>query len=183
MSFTDDFDMAPPLSAFRGAIPGRTPPVVNHPDCGRMETFDDIRAWVANVSAAPIARSQMPWSVAQTIDHLAQTVEMSVRGYPLHRSRAFKRTLGAATFAILKVRGVMRSHDLTEPVPGASRFSPSLAVHGACRRLLAALELFELSPDPLQEHFIYGRLTRDEYIVAHCLHVQAHARVIQLVAA
>jgi len=156
---------------------------MNHHDCFRMETLDDIRAWVANVSAAPIARSQMPWSVAQTIDHLAQSVEMSVRGYPLHKSRAFRRTLGAAMFAILKARAAMWSHDLTEPMPGAARFLPSLAVHGACRRLLAALDLFELSPDPLQEHFIYGRLTRDEYIVAHCMHVQAHARAIQLVAA
>jgi hypothetical protein len=183
VSFTDDFKMVPPAVDFRAAMPGPAPAVVDHRDCDRIQTFDDIRAWVANVSAAPIARSEVSWSVAQTIHHLAQTIEMSVRGYPLHKSRGFKRTWGATTFSLLKARGSMRSHDLTAPVPGAARFSPSLAVHGACCRLLAALDVFELAQDPLQEHFFYGRLTRDEYIVAHCLHVQAHARAIRLLGA
>jgi hypothetical protein len=148
--------------------------------CGRMQSLDDIRGWIATVSAAPIARSRVPWSVAHTLDHLAQSVEMSLRGYPLHKVSTLRSAVGVLAFAAFKVRGSMRSHDLTAHLPGAPELLPSSAVLGACGRLLHALDLFELAGDTLRDHFAYGRLTRQDYIAVHCAHVLAHADGILL---
>ena len=55
-------------------------------------------------------------------EHLAQSIDMSLDGFPEPKSALFQNTVGAAAFAVFKWRGKL-NHGLTDPIPGA----PALA--------------------------------------------------------
>jgi hypothetical protein len=59
-----------------------------------------------------------PWNLSQVLQHLAQSVEFSMRGFPALKGAWFRSTLGSAAFAVFNARGAM-SHTLDEPIPGA----------------------------------------------------------------
>ena len=143
--------------------------------------FDDLgqaRAWLARVATAPTARSLTAWPLAQVLEHLAQSIEFSMSGYPQPRGALFQHTVGALAFATFHRRGAMH-HGLEEPIPGA----PPLAatdVAAAAARLQAALEAFAAHAGPLAPHFAYGALDHAAYTRAHLLHLADHARRIAL---
>ena len=92
-----------------------------------------------------------PWNLAQVFNHLAQSIEYSMTGYPQHKPDWFKATLGATAFQVFSIRARM-SHDLTEAIPGA----PALAAHdlaAAHQRLITALTSFAAFTGELQPHF------------------------------
>lgn len=118
-------------------------------------------------------KSQTAWSPAQTLNHLAQSVEYSMIGYPEAKPPLFQRTAGRAAFEVFAYIGAMR-HSLTEPIPGA----PALAADGdpetGLARLCAALTQFSAHQGSLAPHFAFGPLSHAEYAAAHVLHVENH---------
>ena len=58
------------------------------------------------------------WSSIQVLEHLAQSVEYSMSGYPQHKSEIFRSTIGPMAFAVFSSKGRMHHH-LEEPIPGA----------------------------------------------------------------
>ncbi|MDH0383554.1 DUF1569 domain-containing protein [Comamonas aquatica] len=80
--------------------------------------LDEMR----RLGAAPALQSQTAWGWAQTLEHLAQSLEYSMTGYPTQQSALFQRLAGRPAFQLFAWRGQMR-HDLTAPIPG----SPALA--------------------------------------------------------
>jgi len=58
------------------------------------------------------------WNLSQIFNHLAQSIEYSMTGYPEHKPESFKNTLGHSAFSVFAFRGKM-THDLVEPIPGA----------------------------------------------------------------
>jgi hypothetical protein len=112
------------------------------------------------------------WNISQIFNHLAQSIEYSMTGYPEHKSDSFKSTVGQTAFSVFAYRGKM-NHDLVEPIPGA----PVLGAGDKLRafsRLLTALNDFENFKRPLQPHFAYGELSHDEYTLAHVMHINNH---------
>lgn len=122
---------------------------------------------------APSLTSSTAWGLPQTLEHLAQSIEYSMSGYPTQKSALFQRALGKPAFAFFSWRGQMR-HDLTEPIPG----SPVLATHTplaqAALRLITACQQFMQWDQPLQPHFAYGALSHAEYEQAHAMHLANH---------
>ncbi len=129
---------------------------------------DDLNS----LRGAPVT-STGAWSPFRIFAHLAQSVDYSITGYPQMRSPTFRKTAGRAVFLAFSTAGAMR-HDLAAPIPGA----PDLPADGPAERgidtLLEALERFEAHDGPLQPHFAYGALSRDDYRDAHILHVRNH---------
>lgn len=145
-----------------------------------------LQAELVALGSRPLATTA-GWSPAQVFVHLAQSIEYSLTGYPALKSPLFRHTAGAAAFQAFATAGVMR-HPLTEPIPGA----PALPADDetgagaepltALMRLRAALAAFITFEGILAPHFAYGELDKDDYALAHALHLRDHLRLFQDVA-
>lgn len=158
---------------------GRRPLLLGAPavllaGCGSAEPtlFSTLPAAIAAVqSLAAGHKSAGRWSLAQVLDHAAQSVEYSMTGYPQMKSRSFRATVGAAAFAWFDARGEM-THTLDEAIPGAPALHDRLPA--AIGRLVAALRRFDTHTGPLQPHFAYGALDKAQYTRAHLMHLANH---------
>lgn len=119
-----------------------------------------------------------PWNLSQVLQHLAQSIEYSLRGFPALKAGWFRATLGSAAFAVFDARGEM-SHSLDEPIPGAPTLDGLLALKSSIDRLLAAMDAFEAHAGPLQPHFAYGELSKPQYQRAHLMHIANHWQQFQ----
>lgn len=113
------------------------------------------------------------WTLSQLLQHLAQSVEYSMQGYPQMKSAAFRALIGGSAFALFNAAGSMR-HDLGEPIPGAPALQADLRLKVAAQRLIDALAAFEAWGGPLQPHFAYGELDKAQYGRAHLMHIANH---------
>lgn len=148
-------------------------------DLPKVGSLPEALRWLDRVAAAPGARATGAWPLPAVLEHLAQSIEMSLDGYPQPRSALFQHTAGAAAFAFFQWRGRMQ-HGLDEPIPGA----PALALPGdlavSTGRLRAAILRFEGHTGALMPHFAYGRLDKAQYARAHAFHIANHQDEIVL---
>ncbi len=136
--------------------------------------FKDVPSAIAAVQAlAPKGRCTGAWTLAQVLNHAAQSVEFSLQGFPAAKSRLFQATLGAAAFAVFQARGRM-SHSLSEPIPGAPALAAGDPLQPAIARLVLVLQTFQVHSGPLQPHFAYGHLDKAQYTQAHLMHLANH---------
>lgn len=144
------------------ALPGGTRPL----------TISAASAELTKLKGAKI-RHTGGWTPAQVFEHMAQSVEYSMTGFPQPKSALFQSTAGATAFAVFQAKGAMK-HSLTEPIPGA----PTLASNGdqdaALDRLLKSLAQFDSFGGELKPHFAYGALDKGAYAAAHAMHVFNH---------
>lgn len=118
------------------------------------------------------------WPPFKVFSHLAQSIELSLTGYPQMKPVLFRHTAGAAAFSVFTAAGAMR-HPLTEAIPGATELADEGNVDAALDRLLAALRRFAAHEGALAPHFAYGALDKAEYAQAHALHIRDHLRLFQ----
>ena len=111
------------------------------------------------------------WDVARTFNHLAQSVEFSLSGFPEPKSALFQSTVGRLAFNVFQAQGHM-NHGLDEEIPG--EVITAATPKAAKARLLTALTAFDASSDRLMPHFAYGALSKDEYARAHVMHINNH---------
>ncbi|MET0808550.1 MAG: DUF1569 domain-containing protein [Pseudoxanthomonas sp.] len=143
-----------------------------------FDSFAQARRWLSGLQENFVARSLTDWSLAQVLEHCAQSVEFSMSGFPLPRSALFQDTAGRLAFAAFNRRGSMQ-HGLTEAIPGAPALGAT-DLGAAATRLVAALDAFEAHVLPLRPHFAYGELDKAQYTRAHLLHLANHAQHIDL---
>lgn len=145
----------------------------------RVTDLAQAQRWLDRLLTAREALSTGAWPLPAVLEHLAQSIEMSMDGFPQPRSAVFQHTLGAAAFAVFRWRGRMH-HGLAEPIPGAPalRMDATLPEGGA--RLRAAIERFERHQGALAPHFAYGALDKAGFARAHCLHIANHQDEILL---
>lgn len=117
-------------------------------------------------------RTTGAWKLPQVLEHVAQSIEYSIRGFPEPRSRLFQATAGSAAFAVFKARGAMR-HALDEPIPGAPALSAN-SLEAALTRLKVAMRDFTAHRGEFKPHFAYGALGREDYARAHLMHLANH---------
>jgi hypothetical protein len=153
-------------------LAGAPPPVARFPDVAAA------LEWLAKISHQP-ARSLTAWPLPQVLEHAAQSVEFSLRGYPELRSELFRASLGPLAFRAFARRGASW-HDTTEPIPGAPPLSADNPITSA-HRLAQALMRFEATPaeHDFAPHFAYGALDKDGYRRAHLMHLAEHAREVE----
>jgi len=118
-------------------------------------------------------RSGGAWTLPQVLNHLAQSVEYSMHGFPQPKPALFRATVGRAAFAVFTARGRM-SHSLTAAIPGAPALAATDPLHPAVNRLTQALADFEAWQAPLHPHFAYGALDKPAYRRAHLMHIADH---------
>lgn len=114
-----------------------------------------------------------PWNLSQVLQHLAQSIEFSMQGFPVLKGRWFRSSIGSAAFAVFNARGAM-SHDLAEPIPGAPALDAAQTLKTSVQRLLDAMDAFARFNGTLRPHFAYGELTKPQYERAHLMHLANH---------
>jgi hypothetical protein len=161
--------MASTLAIGFGALAGCAPARVE-----RFGSWAEARNAVAAL-AEPGARwrSSGSWSLGQTLQHLAQSIEGSLAGYPQARPAWFVATVGRAAHALFDARGAM-THALDEPIPGAAPLDAALPDDAAVLRLLRAMDAFDAHDGALAPHFAFGALDKPAYRRAHQMHLADH---------
>jgi hypothetical protein len=140
-----------------------------------MDANDPLKQqllWLDRLEAGQ-PRAIGAWPLGSVLDHLAQSIEMSLDGFPSQRSALFQHTLGRAAFAVFKHRGRM-SHGLDQPIPGAPSLGAGADWRPALQRLRGAIVRFQQHQGPLQPHFAYGTLAKPDYAQAHAMHIADH---------
>jgi Protein of unknown function (DUF1569) len=139
----------------------------------KVQSLSSALLWLDQLQAAPGIKTSGAWALPVVLEHVAQSIEMSMAGFPQPKSAWFQNTLGTAAFAVFKLRGKM-SHSLSEPIPGAPALLPSSSLAFAAKRLRTAITSFQAHKTALQPHFAYGRLSKSDYALAHTLHIANH---------
>ena len=142
-----------------------------------LASIADCRAWLDRLEKSRAPRATGAWPLGTVLDHLAQSVEMSLDGYPQPRGAFFQGTAGRAAFEVFRWRGRMM-HGLAEPIPGAPPLAVGADWQVPAQRLRAALARFDAHTAALKPHFAYGPLTKQEYALAHAMHIGNHAEEI-----
>ena len=142
-------------------------------DQPKVQSLDGALFWIDRLEKSRTVKTMGEWPVVAVLEHLSQSIEMSMDGFPEPKNAAFQKTAGTAAFAFFNWRGAM-SHNLSEPIPGA----PALTREGTWRkssaRLRAAVTRFETHQGALMPHFAYGKLTKAEFARAHVMHIANH---------
>lgn len=142
-------------------------------DTPKVQSLDDVMRWLDRLDRAGQVLSTNAWPMSAVLEHMAQSVDMSLDGFPQPKSALFQSTLGAAAFTVFRLRGRM-SHGLTEPIPGAPSLPQTLDWRQGAARLRAAVQRFQRHTGALQPHFAYGALSHADYALAHTLHIANH---------
>ncbi|MGQ0710630.1 MAG: DUF1569 domain-containing protein [Rhodoferax sp.] len=137
-----------------------------------VRTLPEAMLWLDRIERTG-ARSTGLWPLSAVLQHLAQSIEMSMDGFPQPKPPWFQATLGSAAFAVFQWRGRM-SHGLAEPIPGAPGLDLAQPLPQAMQRLRAAITRFEAYQGALRPHFAYGTLGKSDYAQAHILHIANH---------
>lgn len=142
-------------------------------DTPKVQTLDDVLHWLDRLERAPQVRSTTDWKMQAVLEHLAQSIEMSMDGFPQPKPAWFQATLGTAAFTVFGWRGRM-SHGLTDPIPGAPPLTQLDDCKPGAQRLRTAVTRFQSHKGALMPHFAYGALARADYERAHAFHVANH---------
>lgn len=148
-------------------------------DLPKVQSLDDALRWLDHLERAASVRATGTWPLVAVLEHLAQSIEMSMAGFPEPKSALFQSTVGAAAFAVFKWRGKM-SHGLAEPIPGAPALTTSVDWRPPAVRLRKAVTDFQAFAGPLKPHFAYGALSKPDFALAHAFHVANHQDEIVL---
>ena len=142
----------------------------------------DLKKVLTFLSTLPLESlvAEGEWTLAQIFNHSAQSIEYSIDGYPQHKPEFFKETIGPLAFKAFSIWGKM-THGLAEDIPGAPQVLSSQESREALARLEQALMTFDQYQGDLQPHFAYGTLSKQEYALAHVLHLNNHFEEIRLV--
>jgi hypothetical protein len=146
-------------------------------DLPQMRPLDGSLRWLDRLEKAASVKAVGAWPMGAVLEHLAQSIEMSMDGFPQSKGPLFQRTAGSAAFAFFKWRGRM-SHGLAEPIPGAPALTAGADWRPAALRLRQAITRFNGYSGPLKPHFAYGELSKPEFALAHSLHIANHQEEI-----
>jgi hypothetical protein len=139
-----------------------------------VKTFPTIASALQAIdSLGAGARTTQGWTLSQVLNHVAQSIEYSMYGFPSLNSALFRATIGKAAFVVFDSRGKM-SHPLTDPIPGAPALPADAPLPAAKARIAVALLDFEAFLSPLSPHFAYGALDKTQFTRAHLMHLAEH---------
>ncbi|WP_414013174.1 DUF1569 domain-containing protein [Limnohabitans sp.] len=144
----------------------------------RFSSLTTAQEWLLKRPTHGILQSATAFSWAQTLNHLAQSIEYSMTGFPESKSQFFQMTAGTLAFKAFAWRGQM-THNLSEPIPGAPAVDPGADPKHSMERLLGAIAAFHSWSGPLKPHFAYGELDKASYDLSHALHIANHVAEFQ----
>ncbi|MDI7201982.1 DUF1569 domain-containing protein [Leptospira santarosai] len=113
------------------------------------------------------------WDAGKVFLHGAQSIEYSIRGYPENKSTLFQNTIGKLVFLKFAFSKKMY-HDLEAPIPGAVEIRTGTDWQESLSILQETVLKFRNYDGELKPHFAYGNLSKEEYDLAHAMHIANH---------
>lgn len=139
----------------------------------KFSSINDILKELALIEAnLSTVEMQQEWSLYKVLNHVAQSMEYSMTGYPQVDPPA-QQAVAKIAFEGFKTQGYM-THDLAAPVPGAPEIPDSGPIDLAFERLRNACSDFQNFTGTLHPHFSYGDLSYEDWELAHAFHVANH---------
>ena len=138
----------------------------------RFASLDDALTEIDLIEENPPVEMQQEWGLAKVLNHLAQSAEYSMTGYPQLDS-PIEQSIKRIAFNVFKSQGYM-VHDLSMPVPGAPDIPEGLDLAEGFLRLRNAISDFQNYNGPLFPHFSYGELSYENWEIAHSMHIADH---------
>lgn len=114
-------------------------------------------------------RPGLGWALA----HCAQSIELSVTGFPTQKPAWFQRTIGQLVLGRFIQKGAM-SHDTNAPIPGAMDVDRATSTDAGKQRLKDAIARFRGHAGDLKPHVVYGAVDRARYERVHAMHIANH---------
>jgi hypothetical protein len=133
----------------------------------KLATFDEVLGQLESLERAPAPA--LAWPLA----HCAQSIELSLSGYPRLRAWPVRALIGPLVKRRFLSRGEM-SHDTKAPIDGAPEISAATSFAEAAARLRKAIDSFRAHQGPLAPHFAYGECSKAEYEKLHAMHAANH---------
>ncbi|EMY79460.1 four helix bundle metalloprotein [Leptospira weilii serovar Ranarum str. ICFT] len=118
------------------------------------------------------------WDAGKVFLHCAQSIEYSIQGYPENKSAFFQNTIGKLVFLKFAFSQKM-SHDLEAPIPGGTEIRTDTNWKESLSVLRDAVLKFQTYDGELKPHFAYGSLSKEEYDLAHSMHIANHFSFLQ----
>ncbi|WP_415926383.1 DUF1569 domain-containing protein [Ningiella sp. W23] len=113
------------------------------------------------------------WNLSKTLLHCAQSIDLSIDGYPQHHSTLFKQTVGTLAFSGFSAKHQMH-HALDKDIPGTQPINADTPLPLAIESIRLSIKRFAKHSGKLKEHFAYGQLNKNEYERAHAMHLNNH---------
>src|SRR4051812_23807270 len=116
------------------------------------------------------------WSLGQICSHLSTAMQYTVEGFPEQAPWLLRRTVGPVA-----KRQVLGSGVMPEGVKLPEKYlpKPGLDPRAEAEALRASLRYYLAHTGPLQDHPLFGSMSRDEwdrYHAIHCAHHLSFAR-------
>ena len=121
-------------------------------DTPKVQSLGDVLRWLDGLDKAAGVKSTTSWKMGAVFEHLAQSIGMSLDGFPEPKSALFQNTVGVAAFAVFKWRGKM-NHGLTDPIPSAPALAQPDDWKPGALRLRNAIARFNSHTGPVKPHF------------------------------
>jgi hypothetical protein len=145
----------------------------------RFSSFDEVLQRLDAIDAAgDRARTREGWALPQVLSHCAQSVELSIEGFPVMRAALFRGTIGRIVRARFLSRGAM-SHDRTAVIPGAEPLG-DVPLAASSARLRRSIDRFRAHSGPLAPHFVFGSPERSDYERLHAFHIADHLVLLEM---
>lgn len=135
-------------------------------------SLEDALAELQLIEDNPPVEMQQEWTLYKVLNHLAQSCEYSMTGYP-EQYAPFIQSIGKLMFNNYKSAGFM-THNLAEPVPGAPAIEDTGDLASAFERVRNAISDFQNFTGALHPHFAYGDLSYEDWELAHSFHMADH---------
>jgi Protein of unknown function (DUF1569) len=148
----------------------------NHNGAKRLLKFknlDEAMQELNRIEHASKLNIESDWNLYQNLTHCSQSIEFSMSGFPETKPAIFQNTIGDLVFSHFEKQGFMR-HNRTEPIPKAPILEKEGDLTKAIERLKMAVVNFDNFQKELLPHFAYGKLSKNEYQNAHCMHLADH---------
>ena len=145
----------------------------------QFRSLTEARAYLADSGHFKDATPNNSWSVGKTLLHCAQSIDCSIDGFPEQKGKLFQLTLGTLAFNMFKGKGKM-SHSLESGIPGIEDPANSTENWLALDKLIAAIDRFTSHEGELQPHFAYGSLSKEDFNLAHAMHIANHVNNFEI---
>ncbi|MCH9670334.1 MAG: DUF1569 domain-containing protein [Gammaproteobacteria bacterium] len=138
-----------------------------------MTDFDDLTEYLQRLEDASSIRVRDGWSVEAVLHHCAQSIDFSVHGFPRYKPTFLRRTVGSLVARKFLRSGAM-SHNRKEAIPGAPQAPGDQTLSDSLDAMRTAIATFRDSTVVPREHFILGRLSREQFERIHVMHAANH---------
>ena len=143
----------------------------------RFRTLSQAEEHLERIEKAPAYKATGLWSEAQIFDHLANSFENSVSGYPGLLPAVLRKTIGRMIFRSQQKNGFMKPGS---PNPNAPKVRAEGDAKQALKRLRKAIVQFKAHDGEMAVHPAFDRLSKDEFSHLHAMHMANHFEHIHL---